>query len=303
MENSGKIFFEEDDTPCWYVALGTRWLGPMTASDIYEKILNHKLTWAHYVWRPGQKEWNRVCDVEAFQSAVPHQPDKSVQKAVQEVVRSVKGAGRSVSKASSHLKSSAKNSVKKPVKKLRNGDLKTWYLYYNQSQFGPFSQEEIERFIQIGKIHGRVYGWCKGMRNWVYLEQIEALKRQFPATQFSNAGPKSDVSEFEQRQAPRRPLVAKILMTNEQSVIVGVCRDISVGGLQVLSQKVPGKVGTKLKMNISPSTNKAGEMIEPFVADGVIARILEDGRGFSFRFEQLSDRARKAIESYIESSL
>jgi UDP-N-acetylenolpyruvoylglucosamine reductase len=91
-------------------------------------------------------------------------------------------------------------------------------------------------------------------------------------------------------------------MANEQSVIVGVCRDISIGGLQVLTEKIPGSVGAKIKMNISPSADAFGKAIAPFVAEGVIVRILEDGRGFSFRFEKLPEKSRQAIESYIESS-
>jgi hypothetical protein len=55
-------------------------------------------------------------------------------------------------------------------------------------------------------------------------------------------------------------------------------------------------------MNVSPSgTGKPVGMIEPFVAEGVIVRLLEDGRGFSFRFERLTDGARKTIETYIKS--
>ena len=52
MENSEKLLFE-DDTAQWYVAMGERWLGPLTAEDIYEKIQNQEITWAHYVWRRG----------------------------------------------------------------------------------------------------------------------------------------------------------------------------------------------------------------------------------------------------------
>ena len=67
--------------------------------------------------------------------------------------------------------------------------------------------------------------------------------------------------------------------------------------MQVLTDRIPGAVGSRLKLNVSPSGEKA---VEPFVAEGVIVRILEDGRGFSFRLEQISDQARAAIQKYIE---
>jgi hypothetical protein len=86
-------------------------------------------------------------------------------------------------------------------------------------------------------------------------------------------------------------------------VIVGVCRDISIGGMQVLTENIPGAAGTRLRMNISPSSQESGRKIEPFVAEGIVVRILEDGRGFSFRFEKLPEPAKQAIEAYFESGV
>jgi hypothetical protein len=51
------------------------------------------------------------------------------------------------------------------------------------------------------------------------------------------------------------------------------------------------------------SDKKLGEkkdLLNPFVAEGVIVRVLEDGRGFSFRFEGLSRESQEAIERYID---
>jgi c-di-GMP-binding flagellar brake protein YcgR len=92
-----------------------------------------------------------------------------------------------------------------------------------------------------------------------------------------------------------------MILSDDQSVIIGMCRDISVGGMQVLTDEAPVKVGTLIKLNVSPSTNETGPNIPPFVAEGKVVRILEDGRGFSFRFTKLSDTARKSVEIYIEA--
>ena len=40
---------------------------------------------------------------------------------------------------------------------------------------------------------------------------------------------------------------------------------------------------------------------EAFMATGRVVRILEDGRGFSFRFEKLSPKAKRAIEEYVKT--
>lgn len=101
------------------------------------------------------------------------------------------------------------------------------------------------------------------------------------------------------RKNLRKPLHAEIIMSDDESVIVGECCDISVEGLKILTDHLPAKVGAQLKMKISPSSQDPDNPMDPFVAIGVVVSILEDGRGFSCRFEQLSGKAKLAIESYI----
>jgi hypothetical protein len=154
------------------------------------------------------------------------------------------------------------------------------------------------------------------MADWARLETIEGFsddvaeaKRVRDAKKASGASGTSGAKKAaveplmeEQRKAPRRPLVAKILMADHQALSVAVCRDISVGGMQVLTDQIPGAPGARIKLNVSPAGGKSGtKLIEPFVAEGVIVRILEDGRGFSFRFDKLPERSREVIEDYIRA--
>jgi hypothetical protein len=286
MENSSKMLFGED-APHWYVALGQKYAGPMRASDIFEKIAGHQLTTAHYAWKKGQSEWKRICDIKAFQSLVPRQPEKDIQKQI-------------VSDNASHKSSP---SVKMAAQ------ARSWYLYQNNSQFGPFSMEELKNALKTGRISQRIHTWRYGMKTWERIERVAEFHESLvsaggnqKASHHSKVKVEAKVEVEEQRQHPRRPLIAKILMSDQESVIVGVCRDISIGGLQVLTDTVPGDVGTRLKMNISPSSNEGENPIEPFVAEGLIVRILEDGRGFSFRFVKIGDRAKQSIELYVDSS-
>jgi hypothetical protein len=285
MENSGKIFFE-DDGPHWYVALGDRWLGPMSAADVYAQILTGKLTWAHFVWKSGQKSWTRICDSPDFKVAVPELPS-------QDVINEVK------------KEASSPNVKKTPPPTPRGAAAegqaeKIWFLYYSDSQYGPFSKEEVERFLHVGRIHRRVHVWMDGMKNWDRIENVPTFQDAVVETgiQAAKAASSEDTGRMqkEQRSSPRAPLVAKIMVAAGQLISVAMCRDISVGGMQVLTDKLPGDVGAKVKLNVSSN------QIEPFVAEGVIVRILEDKRGFSFRFDRLPDNAKRAIEAYISSS-
>jgi hypothetical protein len=287
MENTEKVYFE-DDTPHWYIAMGDRWNGPLSASDVYERVISQEITWAHYVWKPGQAEWKRLCDVKTFQAAVPSLPAKKLRNEVTEISKPNVRGGSKPSKTKSSKQSSAKVE-------------RSWFLYYNDTQFGPFTEEEILRFLSVGKINPRVHAWKGGMANWVRIRDLEAFQsggdsssKSSPVIKPSSRQPMVERRK-EQREAPRRPMVARILLHNNKNVTEAMCRDISVGGMQVLTDVIPGTVGSKIKLNVSSGA------LDPFVAEGEIVRILEDNRGFSFRFSGLSDSAKKAIEKYIQT--
>ncbi len=175
-----------------------------------------------------------------------------------------------------------------------------WFLYFNDTQYGPFSQPELKVLLEKGKVHSRVHGWKKGMEKWERLERISELATLIPST--PPALPprvESKAKAQDRRISSRRPMEARILLAQGQEVSDGICRDVSVGGMQVLTSQIPGPVGTRIKLNIDTRT-QAGDPPQPFTADGSIVRVLEDGRGFCFRFEKLDDSARKAIEEWIK---
>ncbi len=273
MENTGKVLFGNDTTPQWHVAVGEQTMGPMSTADVYDRIRSGELSWVHYVWKNGQAQWTRACDTPTFQVAMPQAPAKP-----------------------------PSGPPKPPVVK----EIRNWYLYYNDTQFGPFSAPEVQGSLEAGKLHGRVHAWKDGMGGWVRLEEL---------AEFSHAAPQgSQKPAFElatsddKRKAPRFPLIARILVADDAQVSVAICRDISIGGMQVLTDRLPGPVGTRLKLNVSPASAKTStgkkvrSTIEAFVAEGEVVRILEDGRGYSFRFNKLPEKSRKAIESYIQES-
>lgn len=299
MENTGKVLFP-DDTPQWYIALGESWVGPLTASDVYQRVIEQKISWAHYVWRPGQTGWERICDLKLFQAAVPQLPPRDLQKEVKEAVRQLTIPTRRSVAARKQPPPAPGAAKADPEESLTQATEKIWYLFHNQAQVGPFSAEEVQRFLRIGRVSPDTFAWRDGMEDWARLGKLEGFTGVAPV---SSARAEKE-NRKERRSAPRRPLVARIWMTDEDTLAIGMCRDISVGGMQVLTDKVPGQVGSRVKMNISPSgvnasAGSGSQKMDPFVAEGMIVRVLEDGRGFSFRFDRLSEAAKRRVEEYI----
>lgn len=127
------------------------------------------------------------------------------------------------------------------------------------------------------------------MSNWQPLGEIQDFQEVF-----EELPPQIDNSE--RRENERRPFVARMFFHNNEDLYEGLCRDISTGGMQVLMGDSPLEIGTAISINVHPENTEYN-----FVASGKVVRMLQGGQGFSFRFIDLSEEAKSAIEKYIKS--
>ncbi len=260
-----KTPFSGQNVAEWFISIGEKSIGPMTAGEVYDRVMAGELTWISYVWKEGMSDWQRLADVPTFQSAVPPPP-------------------------------AAKPKATPPAPPAKNIQPKIWFLYFNESQHGPFSEDEVVGMTGAGKIDTESFAWKDGMSGWEKISSVAEFKSKFtgaPSSAAASAG-------SEKRLYSRKPVLAKIMIAEGDKLIVGMARDISIGGMQVLSEFVPSKVGSRLKLNVS-AAELTNPPFLPFVAEGLVVRIHDDKRGFSFRFEDLSTSARQIIEQMLSS--
>jgi hypothetical protein len=296
----------QDDPQTWFVAEGERFTGPLTALEVVQRVQAGTLSFAHYGCPLGGVVWKRLCEWDAFISEAPEPPSHELKRQVNEVTQVAV--------------------VRTAARRSTGFTDRPWFLHYAGAQFGPYSVEEIARLVRIGRIRGRAYAWRDGMPTWERLEKVEGLRsilaldeadlagavapalvaseaEQNDAPAVSMSRTQSEV-HAEQRQFPRRPLVARIVMTEADTgeVALGLCRDVSVGGMQILTEHRPAGAGSRIRINVSPSGGETSPTIPAFVAEGEVVRLLEEGRGFSFRFENLSAEAKSSIEKFVTLS-
>ncbi|MCO5143958.1 MAG: GYF domain-containing protein [Oligoflexia bacterium] len=268
MENTLNLLLE-DTALKWYTVVNSRPVGPLSAKEIVQRIQAGELNLASHIWKEGFSSWTRLYDVIDFKPLLPAEPSVSL---IAEIQKSTQASPP-------------------PLAPKQKEELRTWYIYLDESNYGPISDIEVQSLIQSGRVKGTTYIWQKGFADWQQAKEVDVWKKllagqAIPATQ----------AKPDKRATPRKPFEAKILLTDGKEVGWALCRDISVGGMQVLMDHSPGPAGTQLKLNVNPATGVPG-----FACEGVIVRTLEDGRGFSFRFTQLSAEAKGAIENYIKS--
>ncbi len=264
----------------FYVEEGER-RGPLEEDKFLELIKTGVLGEEDYVWRKGFDDWLQVSEIDELKK----------------VLMIVDQDSEDITDNSAM----SDNPDKIPV--VQDGfdwgsidyDEKKFCIYIGKDrgtsggQYGPYSLKLIKKLFLEKRINEKTYIWSKGMENWMFLGEIPIYNKLFDATP-------PEISEQDKRQNVRKPFVARILFHDNKELFEGVCRDISIGGMQVMISKFPSKVGEKISMNVHPENTDYH-----FTASGMIVRLLKGDQGFSFRFTDLSDDAHKSIEDYVKS--
>jgi len=269
--------------------------GPVESTEIFALIGRNDLTLDDYVWKKGFNDWMKIQDVDelkviALENNIKAQfSDGPALDATGEVK-----IPNQIWESDEINPPDDSKGTEINWEKIDRTEKKFYVLIGHdrsgkETQYGPFSLELIEKLYRENRVNGKSYLWMAGMDNWIFLAEIpifQSLFNEIPPT----------ITEEEKRQSVRRPFVARMFFHDEKELFEGICRDISIGGMQVLVQQFTGHVGDRISLNVHPENTEYH-----FVAKGEVVRILEGSMGFSFRFTELDDDAKKAIDKYVES--
>lgn len=250
----------------YYVSAGER-QGPVPKEDIIGLISTRKLQQQDYVWRKGFDNWKRIQDVEELVTEVGEDD---------EFPQEIPQAGEFA------LDLSELNPREKKLFIKIGADRGA-----SEVEYGPFSLEILKKLYEEKRINGKTFLFTAGMSNWMPLGDIKGFD-----VIFESAPP--IIRDEDRRAFKRRPFVARMFFENQSQIYEGICRDVSVGGMQVLVDHFPAKVGEKITINAHPENSDYH-----FTASAHIVRVLDGGIGFSLRFMSLSEEAIKAINSYV----
>ena len=254
----------------WYFVEGEKRVGPVKEEDLVKKIKDGELSQDNFVWKKGFDNWKKLKDVNELSD---------------------------IGDESSEIPTIVKSSNKRDI----NWDLikeneKVFLIKIGidrggqEVEYGPYSLNILKKAALEGRINGKTLLFVSGMNSWEFISDL-------PIYDYIFDDKKEDLSGDDRRKNKRKPFVARMFYHNDSIVYEGICRDISVGGLQVLVDGFPGEIGDDISLNVHPENTDFS-----FVAGGKIVRILDGDQGFSLRFIDLSDEAKDSIEAYLEKS-
>lgn len=255
----------------WYYVQNNDRLGPVSEEQLKQLLINGPLTAQSYIWRKGFENWSKAAEVAEFSTIfAPAVEEDDIPALSPVMVNDLDWNAISYTDKIFNVKIGADR-----------GGVET--------EYGPFSLELLKRLYDERRINGKTYIFCKGMKNWIFLADIPIYE-----TLFAELPPK--IEEKERRKNLRKPFIAKLFFHDNTQVFEGICRDISVGGLQVMVAGAPVKLGEVISLNVHPDNTD-----HHFVAKGKIVRVLDGDQGFSLRFEGLAAEAQKSIQNYISN--
>ena len=272
----------------WYYVLKGQRLGPVDIGVMTTLIQDDQLGPDDYVWKKGFENWLKLSDVPELH----HSNASSAPVAAPAPAAAPVAPKRTASAPAPAAASVSQNSL--PLIGQLHEDQRSVFVRIgadrggSPTEYGPFNLELMKRLYRENRINGRTQFLIQDqMEEWAFLADLPDFEEVF------NDVPPV-IQEVERRKHIRKPMIARMFVQNNRNIYEGVCRDISVGGMQVLTGGFPGRAGDRISINVHPDNTEYH-----FTAAGLVVRVLEGNQGFSFRFDGLNKEALKAIEKYI----
>lgn len=261
----------------YYVQKGNR-QGPVALEIITSMMSKQDLKPDDFVWKKGFDNWKKIKDVTELQvSSLP---------AIEVVPEEEFPAAPEVHMEEKEFSFTSIHDPEERLIYLRIGNDRGGA----SSDYGPFSLKQVKQLFRENRINGKTFLFTSGLKEWKILGDIPDYQDFFDELP-------PILKEADRRTATRKPFIAKLFVQDSKKLFEGLCRDISIGGMQVLVNEFKGQAGDKISINVHPDNTDYH-----FTASGVVVRVLEGNAGFSFRFQFLNDEAKNAIEKYLQEN-
>ncbi len=257
----------------YYVQKGNRH-GPVALEVIHQMVANSDLNTSDYVWKKGFENWKRIKEVPELEESPAAAPAPAAFKTPEPPKADLP----------------PRMEFREVSLKTLSPDERTIYVRVGSAEYGPFTLPQLKQLFKENRVDGKTMFFVTGMKEYKILGDLPEYQEIF-----EEAPPK--IQDAERRTAVRKPFIARLFVQNNKKVFEGICRDISIGGMQILTDDFKGQAGDRIAINVHPENSEYC-----FTASGVVVRILDGNSGFSFRFQGLSDEAKRSVEKYLQEN-
>jgi hypothetical protein len=199
----------------YYVQKGNRH-GPVAFEVILELIENRDLGTEEFVWKKGFETWKKIKEVEELQRTNKIEAEEVLPPEISVSFNEVSLKELTPDERNLYVRIGADRGS-------------------STTEYGPFSLNQVQKLFKENRINGKTFLFIKGTNNWKMLADFKDYEEVFEEVP-------PVIKESERRMAVRKPFIARIFFNNDKKFFEGICRDISVGGMQVLVDGFNGNI-------------------------------------------------------------
>lgn len=252
-------------------------LGPFSSADLKKKVKGGEFSYTDYLWLAEDSEWRMLANYFVAEFPPPREPPPGV-KVVEKKLKEKEFSSESFSQ------------------ELGISNEPIWFLYKDNTKFGPYRFLELVRLLQTNACGGDDFVWKPGFEDWTRLRlcpefEEKTLKKLAHLKNFGTE------KVFIQRRFPRVPYQSEVILHDEKRVIFGAAKSLSEGGAFLEVGKTTHVKGDRIKIHFTP-----GAVSTPFNCIAEVTQVIKGPpSGYNVKFIYLEEDDRKRIAQYADS--
>lgn len=262
----------------FYVCHNGKNQGPLSASELKEKLHQGEFAYTDYLWLSDEEEWRMLATYYAPSFPPPKDPPEGVTISAEKKLKE-----REYNEETFSQDLGISN---EPI----------WFLYKDNTKFGPYRFLEIVRLLQTNACGGDDFVWKPGFDDWTRLRQCQEFNDQV-LKKMAHLKSFGTEKVFIQRRFPRVPYESEVILHDEKRVIFGSARSLSEGGAFLEVSKPTHVKGDRIKIHFTP-----GAVQVPFNCIAEVTQVTKGPpSGYNVKFIYLEEDDRKRIAQYADT--
>jgi hypothetical protein len=291
----------------WYYVEDNERVGPVGEEDFVTLIKKRKIVLESYVWKKGFDNWTLLKEVEDYRDLANLQMealgDVESFNSPEPVSRLTQNNDVKIDREEVNA-SEVSSTNQNDISEVNHGSPSIISFDWDEVdrkeriftirigrdrgikpvEYGPFSFDMIQDLLEQKRANFLTEIFAPGLDAYQEIGNISAFNAKAEELESKN-----------KRKHSRAPLVARLFFHDNENFFEGVCRDISIGGMQILVANFDGEVGDLVKLNVHPVEDSL-----QFTAEAKIVRTLTECSGVSVRFLKMTPDNLEKINKYIE---
>jgi hypothetical protein len=261
----------------------------MTLDALKKDLSEGKIAFSDFIYQPqDRRKWIRAFEIPDLLSALPEAPDlqEFAEQEAKIATLSHQPAVPPARPGSTDVTMITNSGAMGEETKYLAAYGTEWCLQSECVEYGPYTFTEVAAILKSGEFGNSVLLWHDQLNNWLKVENFEEFLEAL-ASAIEESDEVISEKEANTRAWRRRILVASVATKVGQSMAIGICWDISEGGLQAFRMDARFTKGSVYFLTVTPALSTE---VPPFNVHAKCVWINEVTNRVGFQFTDSAEK-------------